>query len=169
MPTAYAESRARPALRTTARMRVRRLDATNSASRVLAIADANSPPVCTAASASPSVIRTVNHTMVPISIVGVTDADNDPVTITITGIIQNEPVTGAGSGNTSVDAVGVGQSSAQVRAERSGQGVGRLYRLSFDAADGKGGTCSGSVTVQVPHDNRTSAPEGTRYYVATSR
>jgi hypothetical protein len=143
-------------------------DATNSASRVLTIGDANSPPVCTAASASPSVIRSVNHTMVPVSILGVTDADNDPVTITISSIIQNEPVTGAGSGNTGVDAVGVGQSSAQVRAERSGQGVGRLYRINFDAADGKGGTCSASVTVQVPHDNRTSSPEGKRYYLSTS-
>jgi hypothetical protein len=105
--------------------------------------------------------------MVPVTIVGVTDADSDPVTITITGILQDEPITGDGSGNTSVDATGVGQSSAQVRAERSGAGDGRLYRIAFDAADGRGGVCSGSVTVQVPHDNRTSAPESERYYRST--
>lgn len=143
-------------------------DASNSASRILTVAAANAAPVCAAASASPSIIRSVNHKMVPVSIVGVTDADNDPVAISITGIFQNEPVTGAGSGNSKVDATGLGQSSAQVRAERSGKGNGRLYRIGFDAKDGKGGTCSGSVTVEVPHDKRTSAWEGERYYFSTA-
>jgi hypothetical protein len=105
--------------------------------------------------------------MVPVSIIGVTDADKDPVKIVITSIVQNEPVTGDGSGNTGVDALGVGQPNAQVRAERSGQGNGRLYRINFDATDGKGGSCAGSVTVDVPHDNRISAPEGARYYLST--
>ena len=105
--------------------------------------------------------------MVPVSIVGVTDADNDPVTIAITSIVQNEPVKGGGSGNTGIDATGLGQAIAQVRAERSGKGNGRLYRINFDAADGKGGRCSGSVTVQVPHDNRASAWEGDRHYFST--
>lgn len=142
-------------------------DASNAASRILTVAPANAPPVCSAASANPSVIRSVNHKMVPVSIVGVTDADNDPVTITISSIVQNEPVMGGGSGNTGVDAIGIGQAGAQVRAERSGQGAGRLYRINFDAADGKGGSCAGSVIVEVPHDNRTSAPESERYYLST--
>jgi hypothetical protein len=99
-----------------------------------------------------------HHTRRP-SIVGVTDADNDPVLIRISAISQDEPVTGGGSGNTAFDALGVGLSTAQVRAERSGTGDGRVYRIAFDATDGKGGSCSGSVKVEVPHDNRTSAPD----------
>jgi len=143
-------------------------DAANSATRILAVAEPNSAPLCSAASASPAVIRAVNHKMVDVSIIGVTDADNDPVAVSITSIVQSEPVTGAGSGNTRVDATGIGQSRAQVRAERSGKGNGRLYRIGFDATDGKGGSCSGSVTVEVPHDHRASAWESGRYYFSTA-
>jgi hypothetical protein len=39
-----------------------------------------------------------------------------------------------------------------VRSERSGNGNGRVYRIAYTASDGKGGNCSGSVTVGVPHD-----------------
>jgi hypothetical protein len=39
----------------------------------------------------------------------------------------------------------------QIRAERSGTGNGRAYRIAFSASDGRGGTCVGSVTVAVPH------------------
>ncbi len=144
-------------------------DATsNSASIFLTVLPANRDPVCSAAAANPGIIRRVNHTMVPIAIVGVTDAENDQVQIRITAIGQDEPVTGQGSGNTAVDAIGVGTGSAQVRAERSGKGDGRVYHIAFDALDGKGGQCSGNVTVEVPHDNRTSAPDSGSGFNSTS-
>lgn len=73
--------------------------------------------------------------------------------------VDHHQLTGDGSGNTTFDAIGVGAASAQVRAERSGQGDGRVYRIAFDAFDGKGGQCSGNVKVEVPHDNRISAPD----------
>jgi hypothetical protein len=82
--------------------------------------------------------------MVPIAINGVTDPDGDAVTVTITGITNNE--TG------SSDAAGIGTSTAQVKATRNGKGTGRVYTISFTADDGKGGVSSGSVTVTVPHD-----------------
>jgi hypothetical protein len=81
------------------------------------------------------------------------------VQIRITGINQDEPLTGSGSGGTLFDATGIGLSVAKVRAERSGLGDGRVYRIAFDGTDGKGGSCSGNVKVEVPHDNRTSAPD----------
>jgi hypothetical protein len=132
-------------------------DNSNSASIVLTVGPGNRDPVCSAAAASPSIIRQKNHKMIPTSILGVTDADNDPVQLRITAISQDEPLTGAGSGNTKFDATGVGEASAFVRAERAGTGDGRVYRIAFDATDGKGGSCSGSVTVQVPHDDRVSS------------
>ncbi|MDP3670565.1 MAG: hypothetical protein WA191_02130 [Telluria sp.] len=134
-------------------------DNSNSASIFLTVDPANRDPVCSAAAANPSIIRKVNHTMVPVAILGVTDVDNDPVQIRITAIAQDEPLTGQGSGNTAFDASGIGLGSALVRAERSGRGDGRVYRIGFDAVDGKGGQCSGSVKVEVPHDNRISAPD----------
>jgi len=107
--------------------------------------------------------------MVPISILGVTDPDGDAVTITATGVLQDEHVkaTGTGSGNTSPDAT---LSPLAVRAERDGNpkspGNGRVYHINFTADDGQGGTCSGSVTVCVPHDQRpgsTCVDEGPLY------
>jgi hypothetical protein len=46
---------------------------------------------------------------------------------------------------------------AQLRAERDGSGNGRVYTIFFTADDGKGGTCTGSVKVSVPHDNGGTA------------
>ena len=87
----------------------------------------------------------------------VTDPDSDPVSITVTEISQDEPVKGQGSGNTSPDGSGVGSDTAWIRAERAGGGNGRVYNISFNASDGKGGQCSGSVQVCVPHDQGNSS------------
>jgi len=113
---------------------------------------AGQPPDCSGAAASISNVWPPNHKWVDIEILGVVDPDGDPVTITITGITQDEPVTGQGSGNTIPDGDGTDTSVAHVRAERSGLGNGRVYKISFDADDGKGSVCSGSVNVCVPHD-----------------
>ncbi len=113
----------------------------------------NRPPICTGATASPSTIWPPNHMLVGVGIIGVTDPDGDPVTITPTGVFQDEPLkaTGIGSGNTSPDAT---LSPLQVRAERNGTGDGRMYHINFEAHDGKGGGCTGTVRVCVPHDQR---------------
>ena len=89
-----------------------------------------------------------------VNIVGVSDPDGDPVTITITGITQDEPLDDTGDGNFEPDGAGVNTSTAQVRAERSGNGNGRVYEISFTASDGQGGECSSSVQVCVPHDKK---------------
>lgn len=93
-----------------------------------------------------------NHKLETVSVQGVTDPNGDPITIMITAITQDEPVNGLGDGDTAPDGFGVGTSQAQLRRERSGTGNGRVYALSFKASDGKGGLCTGSVTVGVPHD-----------------
>jgi hypothetical protein len=110
------------------------------------------PPDCSGATSSDSELFPPNHKFKSINILGVTDPNRDPVTITINSIFQDEPVQGGGSGNTCPDAEGVGTSTARVRAERDGTGNGRVYHISFTADDGRGGTCTGEVTVCVPHD-----------------
>jgi len=84
--------------------------------------------------------------------VGVTDPDGDSVAITITGVTQDEALNGVGQGHACPDATGVGTASASLRAEREGRGDGRVYHISFAADDGRGGRCTGTVTVCVPHD-----------------
>lgn len=112
----------------------------------------NNPPVCSQASPSVARLWPPNHKLATITIQGVTDPGNDPVTLRVTGITQDEPVNGLGDGDTSPDGFGVGTAQAQVRKERSGTGNGRVYAIAFTAEDGKGGSCTGTVTVGVPHD-----------------
>lgn len=114
----------------------------------------NQDPNCSDAVPSVTELWPPNHKWVNIEILGVTDPDGDPVSITITGITQDEPVASPGSGKTCPDGDGIGTSVARIRAERSGLGNGRVYEISFEADDGMGGVCSGTVNVCVPHDQR---------------
>jgi hypothetical protein len=90
--------------------------------------------------------------MVAETVVGVTDANGLPTTVTVTGIQQDEAVNAVGSGNTAPDGSGVGTSVAYVRAERAGPGTGRLYFISFTATNTQGVQCTGTVPAFVPHD-----------------
>lgn len=130
--------------------------------------DCNAPPDCSGASPSVASIWPPNHKLVDIEIDGVTDPDGDSVTITVTGITQDEPTNGLGDGDTSPDAAGVGSQDAQVRAERSGDGDGRVYDISFSASDGNGGVCRGLVAVGVPHDVKDVAVDSGQTYNSTS-
>jgi hypothetical protein len=40
--------------------------------------------------------------------------------------------------------------AVRLRAERDNRGDGRVYRISFEAGDGNGGSCEGTATVGVP-------------------
>lgn len=114
--------------------------------------DVNCAPECSAAAPSTAKLWPPNHKFVPVSVEGITDADEDATTVTITSIFQDEPVNDAADGNTAPDGQGVGTDTAEVRAERSGQGDGRVYVIGFTASDGDGATCDGTVAVGVPHD-----------------
>jgi hypothetical protein len=86
------------------------------------LAPANQSPVCTLAQASPALLWPPNHKLAAVSIVGVSYPDGDPVSLTITGITQDEPTNGLGDGDTCPDGFGVGQSQAQAR---KGLGAGK--------------------------------------------
>ena len=111
-----------------------------------------SAPDCSGAAASSGVIWPPNHSMVPITIMGVTDPNGLSFSIVITGIHQDEAVDATGSGNTAPDGSGVGTDTAYVRAERAGPGTGRLYFISFTATNSIGLQCSYTVQATVPHD-----------------
>lgn len=113
----------------------------------------NRPPDCAAATPSPATVWPPNGRLVPISIVGVTDPDGNPVEIEVTSIFQDEPLVRVGS----PDATGIGTPAAEVRATRAGNGDGRVYRISFEARDLFGASCTGGVILCVPHDQRSDA------------
>ena len=123
-----------------------------------------SPPVCDGATASVGSLWSPNHEFRAINVLGVTDPDDDPISIMITSIFQDEPVLSPDTGNTSPDGQGVGTSTAQVRAERIESGNGRVYHISFRAWDPSGGFCTGAVTVDVPPTrNATAVDDGAVY------
>lgn len=116
----------------------------------------NQAPVC-APPAGFQMLWPPNHHLVPIAISGISDPDGDALTITATSIWQDEPLTGQGqgAGNTPWDAT---LSPLTVRAERNGNpktpGNGRVYHINFTATDPAGASCTGTVLVCVPHDQR---------------
>lgn len=120
------------------------------------VQDTNDPPVCTLAQASPNLLWPPNHTMVPVTIAGITDPNDQAITITFTAVTQDEPVNGLGDGDTSPDAA-VSGNQILLRAERAGTGNGRVYQVHFTATDDQGGSCSGSVKVGVPHSKKDTA------------
>jgi len=124
----------------------------------------NRPPDCSMAVVTPGEIWHPNHKWVNVAVKGIKDPDRDRVAVTITGITQDEPIKGLGSGDTCPDASGIGKPTAKVRAERYGQGDGRLYYVSFLADDGRGGQCTGTVGLCVPHDQKrhTCGDQGLR-------
>jgi hypothetical protein len=121
---------------------------------------ANSPPDCSGVTATPSRLWPPNHKLRLVKLSGATDPDSDTVTLTITAVRQDEPLNGLGDGDTSLDARAAGSSDkVLVRAERSGKGNGRVYRIAYEVSDGKGGSCSGTVAVGVPKSmGRASVP-----------
>lgn len=125
--------------------------ANNNASATITV---NHNPVCTALSASPSSLWPPNHKFHTITVGGATDIDGNSLTTTITGVTQDEPLLGLGSGDASPDAMAVPGHADQVqlRAERDGTGDGRVYVISASVSDGVGGSCTGTATVTVPHD-----------------
>ena len=113
----------------------------------------NQNPDCSGVGPNTSLLWPPNHKFVLVALGGATDPDGDPVTLTVTGVTQDEPLNGDADGNTSPDAKsGPSSDKVYVRAERSGKGNGRVYRIAFSASDGRGGTCNGTATVGVPHD-----------------
>jgi hypothetical protein len=127
------------------------------------VLDTNDPPVCTLAQPSVASLWPPNHTMVPVTITGVTDPNNQAVTFTFPAVTQDEPINGLGDGDTSPDAA-VSGNQVLLRAERAGTGNGRVYVVRFTATDDQGGSCSGTVKVAVPHSKKDTAVEGPQIY-----
>jgi hypothetical protein len=106
------------------------------------------PPVINSFTVSPIVLWPPNHKMVTIT-PGLNAEDNcdiDTVTYVVT---SNEPVNGVADGNTTPDWI-VNGANIQLRAERSGQGSGRVYTITVTVKDTSGNTSTASTTAQVP-------------------
>lgn len=103
-------------------------------------------------STNPSVLWPANHKMVPVTVtVSVFDNCDAPM-CSIVSVTSNEPINGLGDGDTAPDWQITGGLTVNLRAERSGKGSGRIYTITIKCKDASGNTTTGTVTVNVPHD-----------------
>jgi hypothetical protein len=75
--------------------------------------------------------------------------DPDP-SVTFVSVTSNEPDDGLGDGDTPDDIVIVDDLTFELRAERSGNGEGRIYTITYLATDDCGNETLATVMVIVP-------------------
>jgi hypothetical protein len=113
----------------------------------------NAPPDCTELETNLVRLWPPNHKLRLITVTGASDPEGDDLVTAVTGVTQDEPVNGLGDGDKSPDAVlGPASNQVRLRAERSGTGDGRVYRIAVTVTDEFGLTCSATLRVGVPHD-----------------
>jgi hypothetical protein len=132
---------------------------------VIHVQNINDPPLASAAQPTIAVLWPPNHRLVTVGITGVSDPDNN-ATVTITGVTQDEPTNGLGDGDTAIDAIINADGTVLLRAERSGTGDGRVYRIRFTASDLEG-SASGEVIVSVPHSVKKPAADSGSVFIST--
>jgi hypothetical protein len=105
------------------------------------------PPEITV-SIAPDSLWPQNHKYVQVqATVTAQDAVDPSPTITFISITSNEP-----DGNTVNDITMLSDYTFEFRAERSGNGVGRVYTITYQATDASGNSAQASTTVTVNHN-----------------
>ncbi len=142
----------------------------------ITVVDSHPPEV--ACSTDTPALFPPNHKMVEVGVfIGATDACTAPGALRLVSVLvtSNEPDNGLGDGDTAGDVNGHNaytapvnitsafsysaategfQGSVKLRAERSGDGVGRSYTIEATVIDTAGNTAVTSCVVVVPHDRR---------------
>jgi hypothetical protein len=94
-----------------------------------------------------------NHKLVNVTVnYNVTDNCPLPPNSCTLSVTSNEPINGTGDGNTSPDWIVLDDHHVLLRAERAGNGNGRIYTVGITCVDSGGNSSSKSVPVSVPHD-----------------
>lgn len=129
----------------------------------------NRPPDCTALTADPATFVRQDRRLRWVRVGGAVDPDGDALDVTVTGVSQDEPVTGRGD-RTRPDARLRFGDAVQVRAERSPLGDGRVYRVDVTVTDSRGAGCTGVATVSVQrHRHRPAVDSAPPSYDSLAR
>jgi len=111
------------------------------------------PPTIGTLVASPSRLLSHDHKMVPVTaIVSAADVCSAATTCRIVSVSSNEPVDGHDGGDKAPDWKITGNLTVDLRAEREGNGTGRIYTIVVECTDASGNKSSKAVTVAVPRD-----------------
>jgi uncharacterized repeat protein (TIGR01451 family) len=113
-------------------------DPSNNTAQLSVVPVDTTPPVIESLSVSPDELWAPNHAMqeVTVSVTATDLCDAAPV-CTLSAISSNEPGNDKGDGNTPEDWVITGDLTANLRAERSGRGGGRVYTFPFHTIEDK--------------------------------
>ena len=108
------------------------------------------PPVIHDLVVNPPVLWPPNHNMKNVN-VNYTSTDNCPGPITCNIVVtSDEPENGTGDGDAAPDWELIDDHHIKLRAERAGNGDGRVYTLTITCTDQYGNSSSGTKTVLVP-------------------
>jgi hypothetical protein len=119
-----------------------------AAASSLTVVDTTRPAIGTM-SASPNVLGPSNHRMINV-VVAYTASDTSGAPVCAMTVTSNEPVNGEEDGNTAIDWIVIDAHHVQLRAERAGDGNGRIYTVTATCVDGAGNASAKSTTVSVP-------------------
>ncbi len=136
---------------------------TSAAYVCVTVINSHTPPDASHARADVGVLWPPDHKMALIHILGLVNPNNDPVTIDYG--YQDEPTNGLGDGDTPIDAI-ISGDSVQLRAERSGNGNGRVYTFAYTVNDGNGGT--NYIVTTVPNNTSVVNKANTTTSVTSS-
>ena len=120
---------------------------------VVTVVDTTPPEITV--SVTPDDLWPPNHKYVEVTTaVTAHDICDSSPTITFVSITSNEPdnAKGIGDGNTIDDIVIVDDFTFKLRAERAGNGSGRIYTITYQATDASGNTAQAYATVTVKHN-----------------
>jgi hypothetical protein len=111
------------------------------------------PPALSGMPAADCVLWPPDHRMVQIASIAAADSLSGPAGEPAITVTSNEPDAGLGNDDLVPD-VTIEGGNVQVRAERAGNGPGRIYSITATSTDLAGNTTTAASTCIVPHDRR---------------
>lgn len=122
---------------------------TASKSFTVTVRDTTAPTITSVSTNAPT-LWPPNHKMVAVTVSATATDLVGVASLKIIGVTSNEPDNGLGDGDTANDIEITGNLTVNLRAERSGNGNGRIYTITVEAKDAAGNASTKTVTVLVP-------------------
>ena len=98
-----------------------------------------------------------DHRLVQVASINVADSTSGASGSPVITATSNEPENGIGDGDLAPDVV-ISGGNVQLRAERAGNGTGRVYTIKAQTTDLAGNTTTKATTCSVPRDMLTAQP-----------
>lgn len=125
----------------------------NTTSTFFTVTVVDTTPPVLSVSATPHTLWPPNHKLVTVNLhVDVTDIVDPSPVVALHSATSNEPDSGLDDDDIPTDIAIADDLTFQLRAERSDQGNGRVYTITYEATDASGNSTTAAATVTVPHN-----------------